>query len=68
MEHIDKPTTHIVKWTDGEHNWSMVIKPGKVDIFTTMPVPESTLRSHSESWTAAFNFINGRFQAKTDAE
>lgn len=58
----DLPQTHIVKWTDGEHAWSMVIKPGKVDLFTTAPVPEQTLRSQADQWGEAFDFIDRTFK------
>lgn len=59
-------TTHIVKWSDGEHNWSMVIKPGKVDMFTTAPISETTLRSHADAWGEAFAFVNQSFARKID--
>lgn len=63
---MDIPQTHIVKWTDGEHAWSMVIKPGNVNLFTTAPVPQETLRTHADQWAEAFAFVNGRFADQTE--
>lgn len=65
-EHPTRIGTHIVKWSDGQHNWSMVIKPGKVDMFTTAPIPDSTLRSHADAWGEAFAFVDRAFSRNID--
>lgn len=53
---------HIVKWNDGEADWSMVIESGKVEIKTADASKAAAAASLSAEWSRLMGFAIGTDQ------
>lgn len=50
---------HIIKWSDGEADWSMLIESGKVEIRTADASKADAAASLSDEWSRLMGFAIG---------